>query len=213
MIELYQQRKFATMVEPSADDLRTFYRQNVDKLFTDHAAAVFDLIKIDPANLGGDSALANRTLAFQKAKEAHDRAAAGANFSTLFTEYNNDPGLNALTNGTGSMGTIQRGSFSIKEIEDAVWNLQPGQVTDVLEVDGVLYIAKLDSRKEGRVRPFEDEDVQNQISATIRQQRSAQYYDQDRERLLSEAIRSVNPQMFQTALDMAMGSYRVWTSK
>jgi threonine synthase len=92
--------------------------------------------------------------------------------------------------------------------------LQPGAGDGRdLELDGVLYIAKLESRKDGRVRRFEDEDVQSQISATIRQQRSAEYYQQDRQKLLSESIRIVNPQMFQTALDIAMGSFRVWNAR
>jgi parvulin-like peptidyl-prolyl isomerase len=213
MISLYQQRKFVPLIEPSAEDLRLYYRQNVEKLFTDHAEATFDLIKIDPAALGGDTPLANRKLAFEKAKQVHDRAAAGESFATLFAEFNNDPGLAALTNGTGSVGKIQRGSFGLKEIEDAVWKLQPGEVTDVMEIDGVLYVARLESRSEGRVRRFEDEAVQRQISATVRNQRMSQRLDEERLNLLRQSIREINPQMFQTAVDMAMQSYQTWNKK
>jgi hypothetical protein len=213
MIELYQSRKYSPLIEPSAQDMRIYYRENADKLFTDHDEAVFDLIKIDPSLLGGASAAADHKLAFDKAKEAHDRAAANADFATLFAEYNNDPGLKALTNGTGNMGSMQRGSFNVKEVEDAVWALQPGQVTDVLEVDGILYVAKLESRKEGRVRRFEDEEVQAEIAAAIRKVRYTRYHDADEQRLLDESIRHVYPEMFDTAADMAMQSYRTWNEK
>jgi len=213
MIEIYQQRKFSPLVEPGAQDLRVYYRQHVEDMFTQHSEATFDLITIDPSLLGGDTAAADRTMAFDRAKQAHDRAAAGVDFPTLFAEYNNDPGLKDLTNNTGRLSAYERGSFSKKEVEDAVWNLQPGQVTDVLEIEGVLYVAKLESRKLGLVRPFEDERVQETIASNIRRQRYAHYYDQDRQRLLDESVRHVYPEMLQTCLDMAMQSYGVWNRK
>lgn len=213
MIELYQQRRFSPLVEPTAQDMRVYYQQNLDKQFTEHSEAVFDLIKIDPANLHSDTALQDRQLAFEQAKQARDRAAAGANFATLFQEYNDDPGLAALTNGTGNMGVMQRGSFTIPEVEDAVWKLQPQQVSDVIDVDGVLYVAKMESRKEGVVHPFEDEDVQNLIVSTIRRQRFALFYDEEKQRLMSLAVTSTNDQMLETAVDMAMQSYHAWTGR
>ena len=214
MIELYQQRKFAPLAEPSAQEMRNYYLQHRQEAFiTDQSEAGFDLLKIDPAQMTGDSPQKDREMAFARAKEAHDRAASGATFATIFKEYNNDPGLNDFTNGTGNMGVFQRGSFNIKQIEDAVWTLQPGQVTDVIEVDGVLYIARMESRKVGVVRPFEDEDVQTRIAGDLRRDRFSRFYEDEKRRLLGEAITTTYDDMFSTAVDMSMQSYQVWSQQ
>jgi parvulin-like peptidyl-prolyl isomerase len=194
--------------------MRVYYQQHVGKPpFSEPSEVVFDVIKIDPANLHSQTAEEDRQLAFEQAKQAHDRAASGTSFATLFQEYNNDPGLSALTSGTGNMGTMERGTFNVKEVDDAVWKLQPGQVTDVIQADGVLYVARMESRKEGVVRPFEDEDVQKLISMSIRRERSAPLYAEEENKLLSEAVVETKPEMVDTAAEMAMQSYRIWNGK
>jgi len=211
MIQVYFQRKFGPRVEVGATQMRDYYQQNLESKFTQHAEAIFDLIKIDPAQEGSPTPYQDRQLAFSQAKQAHDRAVAGENFATLFSEYNNDPGLRILTNGTGNMGIMQRGSFSVPEVEDALWKLQPGQVTDVVQgSDGVLYIAKLESRKEGKVLPFEDELVQDSITTTLRNQQLAQLREEADQKLLSQAIVRTDDQMIDTAVDMALLNYQVW---
>lgn len=213
MIQVYYQRKYLPQAEPSAQDMRDYYREHVAKDFSEPSEAVFDLIKIDPALMHSDSAIEDKRLAFQQAKLAHDRSVEGSNFATLFAEFNNDPGLSALTNGTGNMGVMQRGSFNIPQIEDAVWKLQPGETTDVIDVDGVLYIAKLESRKIGVVRPFEDEDVQTQIYHEIQRQRLADLREDEQRRLRAESITTEYPSMLQTALDIAIQNYKAWNAK
>jgi parvulin-like peptidyl-prolyl isomerase len=216
MIDLYNQRKFSPQLQPSAAELRRYYDEHRDADFiTDRPQADFDLLGINPAALGGQTEEENRKLAFDKAKQAHDRAAAGESFTTLFNEFNNDPGLVGLTNGTGDVGSIQRGSFNIKEIEDAVWNLQPGAVTDVLELNGELYLAKMVSRKEGSVKPFDDEDVQTKITELIKAERFNQLEAQELDRLSHEAVieKDHTDEMEQTAVDMALQNYYQWNKK
>jgi parvulin-like peptidyl-prolyl isomerase len=210
MIRLYQQRKFSPRVEPSAEDMRLYYRQNLETLFTERSEVVFDVLAIDPSLMGGDSAAANHDAAFEKAKQAHDRAAMGVSFATLFSEYNNDPGLRALTNGTGAMQAMPRGGFAKKDVEDAVWKLQPNQVTDVVESGGVEYVAKLESIKQGQVKPFEDEIVQEAIAKKIRDDRLAVLNEQEEQKLLDESIRNDYPDMFQEAVNIAMQNYHSW---
>jgi hypothetical protein len=213
MIQVYYQRKYLPLAEPGARDMRDYYAAHVQKDFSEPSEAVFDLIKIDPAQEHSDSSVEDKQLAYQQAKLAHDRAVAGTNFATLFAEFNNDPGLRILTNGTGNMGVMQRGSFNIPQIEDAVWSLQPGQTTDVIEVDGVLYIAKLESRKIGVVRPFEDEEVQTRIYNEIRRQRIADLREDELRRLRADSITTEYPAMMQTALDIALQNYKTWNAK
>ena len=162
MIQLYYQKKFGPRLQVGASDMRRYYQQHVDKDFTQHSEATFDLLKIDPAQYGGGSAADDRRLAFDKAKEAHDRAVNGASFETLFKEYNNDPGLAGVTGGTGRWPEpLQKGASTSPEVEDAVWGLQPGQVSDVDQRPRRAVHRQMESRKNGSVQPFEDEDVQD----------------------------------------------------
>jgi parvulin-like peptidyl-prolyl isomerase len=210
MIRLYYQRKYFPLAEPSAQEMRQYYQQNQAK-FIEPAQAVFDLIKIDPSQIQSDTTAQDRQMAFDRAKQAHDRAVAGENFATLFDQFNNDPALKDHTNDTGNMGTIDRGSFFTKEVEDAVWNLQPGQVTDVIEVDGILYIAKLESRKNGVTHPFEDQTLQKAIHDEISRNRLKELGDEEIARLREQAITTENDQAVDTTVDMAMQSYQVWS--
>jgi hypothetical protein len=216
MRAVYHQRKFVPLLEPSAQEMREYYQANADQLYTQHSEAVFDMLKIDPSLLNSGTASGDRALAFSRAKQAHDRAAAGESFATIFAEFNNDDVLRSSTNNTGNMGSHERGSFAPKaytEVEDAVWKLQPNQVTDVLDIDGSLYLGKLESRTNGSVKPFEDEDIQNDIGDRIRRERFTKLINEENAKLEAQAIVQRDDDMVRTALDMAMRSYVEWNKK
>lgn len=216
MIILYWQRNYLPLTNPSAQEMRDYYSAHITD-FSEASEAEFDLLQVDPTLLQTGSAQQDKQMAYNRAKQAHDRSVAGDNFATLFKEFNNVPGLDALTNGTGRMAPVQKGSFNLPQsatagaaVEDAIWKLQPGQTTDVIDVDGELYIAKLESRKLGIVHPFEDEDVQTRIRSTIEGQRLAQLQDQKIDSLREQAIITTHPEMVDTAVDMAMENYYAW---
>src|SRR6478736_396739 len=52
---------------------------------------------------------------------------------------------------------------AIDAVDKAVWRLKPGELTDIIEDGGAFYLAKLEARKDGRIRPFEDQAVQDAI--------------------------------------------------
>jgi hypothetical protein len=211
MIILYRQRKFFPLLEPTAEEMRQYYQANIDQ-FSTAAEAVIDVLGINPQLLRSDTPEEDKQLAFDRAKQAHDRAATGETFATLFKEFNNDPGIDALTHGTGNLGSLRRGSLNVKEIEDAVWNLTPGHVTDVINVNGVLYLGKMESRTEGVVQPFESEDTQNKIRDTIKRQRFAKFTDIESHRLQDQSIIREDDGMIDTAVDMAVQNYKTWNS-
>jgi hypothetical protein len=212
MIGLYQARTIDPFAEPNAEEMREYYQQNIDK-FSDTATVVFDMLSIDPSQLHTDSAAQDRQMAYDRAKLAHDRAVAGDDFSTLFKEFNTDPGLDAKTHGTGNMGEYQRGAFIYPQVEDAVWKLQPNQTSDVIEINGVLFLAKLENLKLGNVRPFEDEKVQEAIHTVIRDQRKLRLQREALDKLTAEAIITEDAEMMNTALDISMQNYHSWTGK
>jgi parvulin-like peptidyl-prolyl isomerase len=216
MIFVYLQRKVVPLLAPSAWEMRQYYETHLDKDFTEHSQADFDLLGINPALLNADTAEQAKQMAYDRAKQAHDRLAAGEDFTAVFKDLNNDPGIDALTHSTGEVGLMDRGAFTVKEIDDAVWNLKPGQVSDVINVNGTLYIAKMVKLAQGSVKPFDSEEVQNQIKRIVTIARQNQLIRDEDNRLLSQAIYPTHQQMqptVDTAVDMAMRSYRIWNQK
>ncbi|HEY7088508.1 MAG TPA: hypothetical protein VH518_10495, partial [Tepidisphaeraceae bacterium] len=107
---------------------------------------------------------------------------------------------------------VQRGAFAITDIEEAVWKLQPGAVTDVLEVGDSFYIAKLENRKLGRVRAFEDEEVQTQIRQTLMRQQMQARREQEQAKLLKESVVYPWPPATDVILQIATQNYMQWSA-
>jgi len=92
-------------------------------------------------------------------QEAYDRASkvllklhSGATFEKLAEEYSEDPNF---TQG-GFLGNFKSGEF-LKEIEESIQNLSPGQMTDVVKSRMGYHIVKLVSKKVTTDTQFEKE--------------------------------------------------------
>lgn len=202
MTQIYYQKKVFPKIQVRADDMREYYRINQAKLFTEHNRAQFLLIKIDPKNVGG------RDAAVDKIKNLHDRAVAGEDFSSLAGSINHDPALLKSKGKVGGDGWIQKGAFTLEKVEAAVWTIQPGEVTDIVEeVNGSFYIAKLESRNIGRVMPFEEEAVQDRIRSTLRREQFTVLREKEQVKLEEDATIRIDGDMMNIALEMAMQKY------
>lgn len=72
------------------------------------------------------------------------RAAAGADFAALATEYSQDPG--SASQG-GDLGFFERGAM-VREFEEAAFALQPGEVSDVVQTPFGYHVIKVEERRE-----------------------------------------------------------------
>jgi len=97
-----------------------------------------------------------------KAREQADailkRARAGEDFTKLAGEFTTEPG--GKDRG-GDLGWFGRGQM-IKPFEDAAFNLQPGQISDVVETDFGFHIIKVEERG---MKPGPDGKPEEQIRA------------------------------------------------
>ncbi len=206
MRRIYYQRKIFPRLQVSADEMRHFYLKNVDNLFTEHGEAQFRLIKIDPRAVTG-----GRPAALDRARMLHDQALHGEDFGTLAERYNNDA---RLARNKGDVGVIQYGAFRLAKVEEAVWKLQPGQVSDIVEeADGSLYLAKMESRKNGKTLPFEDEKVQRQITLNLQETQMRDMRAKIRDNLLKNAVIRNDPEMMNSAIEMALQKYPAWSGR
>jgi parvulin-like peptidyl-prolyl isomerase len=201
---LYDRRKIYPRVRVTAADMRRYYEQNRSTRFTVPDEAQFELIQINPKIAGSAEA------ARAKAKDLRDRAASGEDFTKL-AEFSHGPRMRASD---GSLNWIQRGAFAMETIEDAVWKLQPGEVTPVIEHDGSFYIARLEQKKLGRMMPFDDETVQQEIRNELEQQQLQRLREELTSELLTGAVIRGHPRddttMMQPAVDLAMQRYARW---
>ena len=124
---------------------------------------------------------------------------------------NDDP---RLARSGGEEVPVQKGAYRLEKVEAALWTTPVGQVTAPIEESGAFYVAKVQSRKEGSVIPFEDKRAQAKIYDTLWKR---QFRDMIEEldknlRRESEGMVRQSPGMLQMVVDMAMQNYGAWAS-
>jgi peptidyl-prolyl cis-trans isomerase D len=104
----------------------------------------------------------------------------------------------------------ERGTLAAEELEKAVFALNPGEVSDIIQTPDALYVAKLEEKKTGTVRPFEDLKVQADIRDRMeKEQRTALRY-KEQVKLRDAKYWSVDKKHVQLTVDMAMQKYSEW---
>jgi parvulin-like peptidyl-prolyl isomerase len=210
LTRLFWQRRVFPLVNVTASDIRRYYDKNKDTPeFTHAAEARFRIVKIDSKQLklpeGAEEAK-------KIATDVHDRAANGENFEALARQVN-DPGLKDSGGYAGTNnGWLPRNTFRSQKLEDAVWSLEPGQVTSVIEDGGVFYVAKLEERRDAVTDKFENPEVQQRIDEKLKGRQFKELEEQRQAQFMKDAVIQENPKMLQIALDMAMQRYAAWKS-
>lgn len=211
MYRVYVQKRVAPLVQVTASDIRRYYDANRDKEFTQEARAKFRVIRIDPRN--SDLELPGPAAAERLAQQLREEAVTGgADFEDL-ARQTNAPSLKESGGLVGTAdGWLPRGSYVSEKVEQAVWDLRPGQVTEVIEDGGAFHIARLEDRQEATERPFEDLAVQESIRKRLEAQQLGELLEREHRRLEREAVTQRQPGMLQAAVDMAMQRYPAWAA-
>ena len=205
---VYFMRKEWPKVQVRAEDMRAYYDKHQADQFTERAQAQFRVIKIGFRQTGG------RDQAKKKIDDLHHRAVEGEDFAELAGNFNDDPYLMRLRGAvSGENGWMDRGAYANQKVEDAVWAVNPGQVTDVIEGPDAFFIAKLDQKKQGRVRPFDDAQVQAQVLDTLQKEQFDLLRAKRIEQLKADAVIFPDPPPIQPALDIALQNYPVWAAR
>jgi parvulin-like peptidyl-prolyl isomerase len=205
---VFLQRRIYPLLQVTASDIRRYYEANRDTEFTKLARAKFRVIKIDPRKMqieGGSEG------ARQLAERLRVKAFKG-DFAQIARETN-DEGLKLTAGAVGDeSGWLAKGSYVCDKVEDAVWKLKPGEVTEVIEDKGAYYIAKLEDKQDAVTQEFEDLGVQQEIDGKLRTLQLRRLEERRQAELRKEAVIQENPQMMQVALDMAMQRYPAWAA-
>jgi parvulin-like peptidyl-prolyl isomerase len=205
---VYLQRRIYPLINVTASDIRHYYETNKATEFTKPARARFRVIKIDPKKMRLDGGADG---ARQLAENLRVKAFKG-DFATLARETN-DEGLKLTAGLVGDdNGWLPKGSYVVDKVEDAVWKLRPGELTDVIEDKGVFYLARLEDKQDAVTLDFEDAAVQQEIDNKLRAQQLRAQQDRRQAELVKEAVFQYNPQMVEVAVDMAMQRYPAWAA-
>jgi parvulin-like peptidyl-prolyl isomerase len=217
MILIYIHGRVEPRVQVSGDDMRRFYDQNIEH-FTDKAGVRFRAIRIGAKEMG------SREYALKEVESIIARAKRGDDFAKLCVEKNHDPVRLANegwwmtdevvgeTTKTRVPRWIERGTLKLEQIEKAAFELEVGEVTqNPIDTGDAFWIVKLEQKQKGRVRPFEDPDVQAEIRRQIGGAQRTALRMKEFNRLAKGSILRSDQKMFETTVDMAMQKYYAWS--
>lgn len=225
LIMIYYQRRVWPRVQVSADDIRRYYERNLEQVFTEKPGIRFRVIHIGTKQTG------TQAEAKAKAQSIHEKAVRGDDFATLAATHNDnrtwranrgymemadqkDADGNVLKNDKGEVIRqgmhFERGALKLADLEESLFTIEPGAVTPVFEDRDGFYFAKLEDRKTGQVRPFEDETVQSEIRRLLESQQRTELRNKERDKLRRSAVVRSEPAMLEPAIEMAMQKYAQW---
>lgn len=144
MIEMIQQQKFG-VVEVTHREVVEFFQTYADSL-----PPVPEQVELRQIAMFPRVTDAFRDAARDKTRRLLDSLKGGADFAELAKRYSDDVG--SARNG-GSLGLARRGVF-VKEFEEAAFNLEVGQLSEVVETQFGFHIIKLAERKGEAIVPL-----------------------------------------------------------
>ena len=95
----------------------------------------------------------------------------GGHLATLARQYSDGPSAETA----GLLGTFRPGEL-LPGFEEAVAQLQPGEISDVVRTRVGLHIIRLEARQAGTMRPFEE--VQEEIKSEILRDKTERKYQE-----------------------------------
>lgn len=201
LVTLYYRKRIFPNIQPSVDEMRRFYEQNRERLFTLQPQATIRMIRVDVKDVGAESTALGRI------NEAKQRAESGEPFEALCAEYNRMP---LLMESKGIVGPLSKGSYVIAAVDEAIWTTPQGKVSPVIKTKDAFYLFQVVEKQDGRVMSFEEPEVQKQIQSTLREQKQTELQRRNIETLSRDAVIQADEAMLQPVVEMAMQMYPEW---
>ncbi len=135
-------QQYVGQVSVSKNDVEQFYRDYKDSLPTIGESVLLSKIAV---KLGTPDSV--RQAAFAKAKSIKRHLDAGEDFAAVAKQYSEDP--NAA--GGGDLGFITKGTLNELKFEEAVFSLNVGQTSDIIESRLGFHIVNVMAKKDQTV--------------------------------------------------------------
>ena len=142
-IDRMKRKKFQGGIKVSEKEVKEFYNTYKDSL-PDQS----DEYELAHIILSRKVSEAEKTAAKNLALELLDSVKQGMDFSELARKYSGDS-MSAIQG--GDLGYAKKGTF-VKEFEEAVYSLKPGEVSDIVETEFGYHIIKLNEKQGDKVK-------------------------------------------------------------
>jgi len=163
---------YAAAPEPSESEIRDYYEQNKQQFQSGEQVRVAHVVKY--VNWQTDEATAVETVT-----RAHEEVERGVPFEAVVEKYTD------CADSGGDLGYVTRGQM-VEEFEDVIFNLSPGQVSDVFRSRFGFHIAKVYDRKPPVIPDLKD--VRKQVTDAVRDQKREQALGEYLDQLRSKAV-------------------------
>jgi peptidyl-prolyl cis-trans isomerase D len=154
-------------LEVSADEALKYFEEHTDEFGQPEERRASHILISVPATPSDQEKAAARAKAEQllaQIKQAPQR------FSELAKQHSQDPG--SAANG-GDLSFFSR-NMMVKAFEDAVFQMKPGEISDLVETDHGFHIIKLSEVKPAKLVSFDD--VKSQVEQEVRKQKAAKIF-------------------------------------
>lgn len=150
-LKKWRENHFLAQIKVDEPEAREFYRQHQEAFRHGELARVSQIFLSVPLVASPAQKETARSAALAKGETAQNRLRSGEDFGTVAAELSDDPDA-AETR--GDIGWMEKGR-SLPLLDQALSEMKPGQVSDMLESPMGFYILKLTGTKPAGLEPFD----------------------------------------------------------
>jgi len=202
MVQLYLRLKFMPSIHVNRSMMLDYYRQNAEEFHTPGRVQM-QIIAVPLSEFldDGRPTAEEFQVARVKAQAVIEQAAAEIDASEDFGEVARKYSRDGKQDDGGLWPAMPRGSFRQKELEDAAFAMEEGQVSGVIETVTGFYIVKAAQVEPARSVSFED--AQDSIEEKLRQRQYKQITDEYFNDLVTKASIGNSGPLIASAADKA----------
>ena len=173
--------EISNRVKVSDKEVNQYYRDHQKEFWEDGRVRARHILFIAERS----SSETNRKVKLQQAKKVLNEIRKGKDFAELAMEYSED----VSASDGGDVGFVVRGKM-VREFEEAVFNLEPGQISDVVETEFGYHIIKVEEVVSGKTLTLKD--AKERVSAILAMKKQKRGYEDWMGELKKAAFIEVN---------------------
>ena len=166
LVSKITQFEIGNRVKVSEKSIIKYYKKNQKEFWEEGKVKTRHILFISERG----SSENRRRAKLRQAKKVLSEIRKGSDFSKLANKYSEDVSASS----GGDVGFVKRGKM-VREFEEAVFSLKPGQISDIVETEYGYHIIKVDEVLPGKTLTLKD--VKNRIHKILSMQKQKQVYD------------------------------------
>jgi peptidyl-prolyl cis-trans isomerase SurA len=166
LVSKITQLEIGNRVKVSEKSIIKYYKKNQKEFWEEGKVRTRHILFISERG----SSENRRRAKLRQAKKVLSEIRKGSDFSKLAIKYSEDVSASS----GGDVGFVKRGKM-VREFEEVVFSLKPGQISDIVETEYGYHIIKVDEVLPGKTLTLKD--VKNRIHKILSMQKQKQVYD------------------------------------